>query len=287
MYTLIVNPISGGGKALATLPKAEAELKARGIEYRVLYTELPITKELFASVPCGHDDTVIIIGGDGTIFDALNSLSEHDMVIMYVPCGTGNDFVKTLHLPSDPIKALRLQLDGKPRPIDFVKANEMCFMNVCGTGFDVEVLKKLGAFRKKFTGLKAYLMALIQALKEYKPISCEISVDGGKYERKKLCIVSIGNGKYFGGGMKAVPDAEPFDGLLDVVEVAPVKRWQVIFMLPKFISGRHTKLKFAKTYKCRSFDIRGSELTIQMDGELRKMSKLSLSVISNKLRFSM
>lgn len=287
MFTFIVNPTSGGRKAERILPHLEAILRKRSITYEKIETPYPTEASMLAHVPCGKDDTVCVVGGDGTVLNILNVLPSYDMVFIVVPCGTGNDFVKTLDLPVDPIEAFELQLNGQPTHIDFMKANDRHFINIAGIGFDVNVLKRLDEFKIKFTGLKAYIKAVVQAIKDYKPVKLRVSVDGGPFTEKMLTIIMAGNGKYLGGGMKAVPEANPFDSLIDVVEIKPVNKLQLILFLPKFIKGKHVDMPLTNHYRCRSISIEAEHLEYELDGEILSADKLDISLIHEKLRYSL
>lgn len=285
MFTIIVNPTSGGRKAQRILPHIEAILRKRAITYQKIETTYPTERSMLSHVPCGINDTVCVVGGDGTVLNILNVLPALDMVFICVPCGTGNDFVKTLKLPEDPVEAFKQQLDGIPTHIDYMTAGDTNCINIAGVGFDVEVLKRLEEFKIKFTGLKAYIKAVVQAIKFYKPVKFEVSVDDGPFEEKSCTTFMVGNGKYLGGGMMAVPDANPFDGILDIVEIKPVNKLQLILFLPKFIKGKHIQLPLAIRKRCRKVVLRAKELEYQLDGEIRITEKLTINVIHEKMRY--
>lgn len=280
MYTLLVNPISGNGKAIRAIEEIQKIMQEYGYDSRIEQTLEPgdATRIAREAVARG-DEGIVIVGGDGTIFETLNGVVGSELTLIYAPCGTGNDFVKCMGLPVKFAAALRRQLAASRRKIDYGTVNETPFMNVCGTGFDVEVLRKLAGYRERFQGLKAYLMALKDALREYRPFHCEISVDGGAFIKKTLCILSVGNGNFFGGGMKAVPNANPSDGLLDLVEVKAIKKWLIPFLLPLFISGKHTLLRITSSQRCKRVCIRAKNMIFQMDGEMRKMDEADVRVV--------
>ncbi len=286
MFTIIYNPSAGKKNITSLLGKVCTELDSRHIEYAVLNIMENPEMELYESVPSGSGDTVCVLGGDGTVLHTFNRLTGDSFRLIIVPCGTGNDFIKTLGLPKDPVKAFLMQLDGTAQNIDYLLANDRRFMNVMGAGFDVNVLCKLNAFKHKFSGLKAYLMAVIQATKEYSPVEFEISADDGDVIKKQLSIISVGNGKYIGGGMKAVPSAVPDDGLIDVVEVRAIKRWQLIFLLPLFVAGLHIKCGLGKTYSCRSIKLKSANMTYQLDGEVFSGESVEIKLVSGKLKAS-
>ena len=285
MFTVVYNPASGNGRGEKLLPKVIEELERRKIDYSVVRTVRHADKDYYKDVPCSCEDTVCVVGGDGTVNGVLSRLSQRHMRLIVVPCGTGNDFIKCVKLPKDPIEALRRQLDGEIRPLDYASLGGECFLNVFGIGFDVEVLKKLDRFKEKYSGLKAYLRALVSTIREYRPTECEISVDGRSFEHKSVSILSVGNGQFIGGGMKAVPSANPFDGLLNVVEVKPIKRRHLLLLLPTFVLGLHVKLGLGKTYTCKRLVIKGSNLGFQIDGEIRSADTIEISVVQGELSF--
>ena len=285
MFTLIYNPVSGNGKVQKLLPQVTKELNARKITFKTLETTDSPSPEYYAVVPCSKSDTVCIAGGDGTVLEVLNYLPKKDARLIIVPCGTGNDFVKCVRLPKNPIKALIKQLDSDYSFIDYAYANDECFLNVFGIGFDVEVLKELYSYKSKYVGLRAYLKALVKAIGEYKPTTCLVSVDDDEPVQKTVSILSVGNGQYIGGGMKAVPYASPSDGYFDVVEVKPVKKSHLLMLLPAFVFGLHIKVGLGKTYRCKRIVLCGKGLSYQIDGEVRSADRIEIKIVEKQLQF--
>ena len=142
MYAVIVNPAAGNGAALSRLKEVEAALSSRGLKYLV---ERAQTSEDASSAArywfSQPIEGIVAVGGDGTIFDVINGFEASDVPLIFVSCGTGNDFVRSLGLPSDSIEALRVHLDAPLRRIDVGAMNGIRFLNVSGTGFDVDVLR--------------------------------------------------------------------------------------------------------------------------------------------------
>ena len=221
---------------------------------------------------------VIAVGGDGTLFRVVNGLAHSDTPLIFAACGTGNDFVRSLKLPKDPIEALKCQLDTPVSRIDIGKVNDTYFLNVSGTGFDVEVLRQTEKFKSKYTGLGAYLRGLFAAIKHFKPMTAMVSIDGAPEERLDFTILSNGNGRYFGGGMKAVPQAEVNDGLFDLVAVRPVKKSTIFMLVFIFVAGLHVKVGLGKLYRCKRFTLRRPDTTINIDGELYNMDKAEYEI---------
>ena len=270
LHTIIVNPTSGRGLAIQKLPELEKMLQTRNIEYRLIHAQTPeeATQAAQDAVQA-NADAIIALGGDGTFFRVINGMAGSDVPLLFGSCGTGNDFVRSLNLPRDPLEALRVQLDAPVSRIDVGRMNEYCFLNVSGTGFDVDVLRKAEKHKKKHSGLRAYLYGLYDAIKSYKPLTAMVSIDGEQEEPMSFAIVSIGNGRYFGGGMKAVPHAEVSDGLFDVVMVKPVRKFAILPLIAFYIAGKHIDLKLASLRRCRRIVLKCEGMTLNLDGELR------------------
>lgn len=270
LHILIVNPTSGRGTALRRLPEIEDVLRRKGIEYRIMHAETPEDATRYAqSAQEQGGNAVIVVGGDGTIFRVINGMVHSDLPLLFVSCGTGNDFVRSLKLPNDPVEALKLQLESPVSRIDVGKMNDLYFVNVAGTGFDVDVLRFAERHKQKHAGLRAYLFGLYDALKTYRPTTAMVSFDGGPEEKASFAIISIGNGRYFGGGMKAVPHAKVTDGLFDVVIVKPVRKFAILPLIALYIAGKHLDIKLASLKRCKSISLRCEGMTLNLDGELR------------------
>ena len=284
LYTLIVNPESGQGAALANLSKITSILNERGLEYRVCKALHPQDATAYAREACADNaDGVIAIGGDGTLFQIVNGMDSREVPMIFIPCGTGNDFIKSLRLPSDPCEALKRQLDAPISHIDVGQMNNIRFLNVSGTGFDVDVLRFVEKHKRKYKGLSAYLFALYDALKTYRPTTAMVSVDDGPDEKLCFAILSIGNGRFIGGGMKAVPYAEVADGLFDVVIVKPVRKFMILPLIALYIAGKHISIKLAVVKRCKRLTIRCKGMTVNLDGELRDTDSACFELLSSAL----
>ena len=141
----------------------------------------------------------------------------------------------------DPLEAFERQLAGTPVQIDCGRVNGRGFLNVSGSGFDVDVLQKTEELKKVYAGEKAYHKAVISVLGRYKAFEAELSVDGKPATHEACTIIEIANGQYIGGGMRVAPEAEMNDGMFDVVVVRKVPRLCIPFLLPLFMLGWHTK----------------------------------------------
>ena len=269
MYVFIINPTAGSGRAERELPRLQKVLEQRGLSSRVCATAqggdaASLAAEVAKTAPTG----VIAVGGDGTISEIAGGLRQTGVPLIFAACGTGNDFVRTARLPKDIVKALEVQLDTPPRKIDMGLMNDRCFLNVAGTGLDVDVLVEAEQYKENASGIKPYLKGVAAAINRYRPITAELSWDGSAPREELFTILSIGNGQYFGGGMRPVPDALLDDGLFDVVMARPVRKWQIPFLMALFIPGLHAKTALVKRMRVREVRIRRPGMVVNLDGEL-------------------
>lgn len=287
LYHLIVNPVAGNGRSLKACVLVEKELKRRDLPYRILRTERPGHATAIArDIATGESEArLIILGGDGTFNEAANGLAGTDAILYFVSCGTGNDFVKTLKLPKDPVKALALQLDASPRAIDAGYINDRLFLNVSGTGFDIEVLRQTQRFRARFKGLTAYLLGLFAALSRFTPVEATVTT-GGHTFKARMTIFEVANGRYYGGGMLVAPDANPSDGLFDVVYVDAVDRRHILKLLPLFVNGKFISLPITHTLRAEEVVIESPGMTVNLDGELLRTDRAHYRILPGGLRIS-
>ncbi len=285
MFVVIMNPTAGGGRGEAVCKDVCELLKQRSIPYRVENTESTgHATELAAKAARTGCSAIVAIGGDGTLCEIAAGLAEKAAPLYFVPCGTGNDFVRMLHLPADPVEALRAQLDGEEVRLDIATVNGKGFMNVAGSGFDVDVLRETIRFKHVGKGLTPYLLGLVSALKQFHAFKAELTLDTGEVLKEAFTIISIANGRFFGGGMKVAPLAEVTDGLLDVMIIRGLPKFAVPFLLPLFIFGIHAKLPFiCRIRRCRQVKLAAPGMTFNMDGELHQMDEADVRILPGHL----
>ncbi len=284
MLTFIVNPTAGSGYATQVESQLRAKLQSKGVEARIVHTEHPghatvLAKEASAQPDCTG---VISVGGDGTAFEVACGLMHSGTPLGIIPAGTGNDFIKTVSLPKDPMAALDVILTGKARPVDVGALNDRLFLNVCGTGFDVTVLDYTLAAKKYVRGILPYLIGLVRAIRHYEPVHLRFTADGETQERDVL-ICSVANGRYFGGGIPICPDAKPDDGLFDLVVVENKPRWMIPFYLPSLLMGRVLKFPFTTHKRVTEVRIEARGMRFNADGEVSNMDEARIRVLPGEL----
>lgn len=281
MFRIIINPKAGAGRALQVLESIKNVLRERNIQFDIRETAYRMhAKELAITAVAEGISGIIAIGGDGTMFEVANGLDGSSVTLYIVSCGTGNDFIKTLGLPKDPVEALKLQLDSPVKDVDMGKASVFRFLNVAGAGFDVEVLRQTEQFKQRYHGIIPYMLGVIKAIRHYKPFSGELRIDSQAIHGE-FTLVVIANGQYYGGGMRVARKADPYDGLFDVIYIPKLPKWKICLLLPFFMSGVYDVFPVAHRVRTNTAELESKEITINMDGELRTMDNVMFENLHN------
>ena len=170
MYFFILNPCAGNGRSVKIMQRVVKILEQKKIAFQVIETEYPGHATLIAqeAIRNGYN-SIIAVGGDGTVLEVANGMIGESATMGIIPAGTGNDFIKTVGIPNDPEIAAEILLRNKHKQVDIGLADDKrYFLNISGTGFDVEVLKNTEKFKHFMTGLAAYYAAVMMAVFGYK-----------------------------------------------------------------------------------------------------------------------
>ncbi|MGI5877821.1 MAG: diacylglycerol/lipid kinase family protein [Christensenellales bacterium] len=267
MICFIVNSIAGKGKALRIIERIARRLSRDKVPHDIRYTAFPghattLTRE---AITDGYT-TIVAVGGDGSVGEVATGLRDTGAALGVIPGGSGNDYCRALGIPADPMRALDVVLAGRRRMADALSVNDRLFMNIANIGFGNAVAIQAERFKK--LGRLAYLVAVFFTVSRFRGVPVRFTLDGQPFEQPIL-LMDIGCGTHLGGGMKALPCADPFDGMLDVCFVDNVSPSTIIRLLPLYISGKHEKLPIAHFHRCRSVTLEYPEgpVTVGADGE--------------------
>ncbi len=270
MYYIIFNPTAGAGRSHKALETVEQILKERNKEYTVSNTEYRshATELARGAVGKGYEG-IISVGGDGTLLEVAQGLQDTGEILGVIPAGTGNDFREAIGVPGDAAEALEIILAGHSLRVDTGLINgTKSFLNVAGTGFDVEVVRNMNKVRKAFTGGLAYFLGIVMSIIGYKNKKLHITADGRKLEREVL-LIAVANGKCFGGGLKISPDSNIADGLFNIVILNKVAKPRILIELPKLKKGQLDKISVAEQFTCKEITIECDEKQyFNLDGEI-------------------
>ena len=233
----LVNPSSGGGKGAKSLPRIRELAAAAGSDVWLSKDAEDLTRLAKKAVGEGVE-RLLVAGGDGTFHQVEQGLAGTGCAMGLVPLGRGNDLARTLQVPEAVEEAVEFALHEPIASIDVGRVGSFCFAGYCGVGFDSEVAAYLHSGSRVFKGPMAYPVGVMRNLLFYRSPKVRVEHDGGVIEGSRL-FVSIVNCRRFGGGMIIAPDASLTDGLLDLVAVDDISRFELLQLFPKVYKGAH------------------------------------------------
>jgi YegS/Rv2252/BmrU family lipid kinase len=279
---LLVNPSSGGGRALKLLPRVEAVLDERRVPFRVVRTkslEHGVAKALVA-VEAG--ELPVVVSGDGMIGAIGGAMAGGDTPLGIVPVGRGNDLARVLGIPTGPEDAIEIVLAGHTRTIDVGEANGRPFLGIASLGFDSDANRIANASR--LGGNLVYAYAALRALLDWKPARFTIAI-GDQRTRVEGYSVVVANNSAYGGGMFVAPDADLEDGEFDVVTIGKVGKLRFLGNLPKVFKGTHVHNDEVQVVRASRLSLSASRpFAVYADGEHLTDLPADLRVIPHALR---
>lgn len=218
--------------------------------------------------------TVVAGGGDGTLHEVVNGLlpDPGETVCGLLPLGTGNDFARTLGLPSDLEEWLEILDAGRTRAIDVMElelpAGRRFVVNCLVGGAIDRVDEKLTAEVKRRWGPLAYLRATAETLPELESFAVEVAFDDGEPLERRVHSVVAANGRTVAGGVPVAPEADPADGVMDCLLVEAVQGAEIVALAGKVLLGKHLDDEHVLCRRARSFSlVSRPAMAFHADGE--------------------
>lgn len=273
MIVLIVNPAAGNGRSKKVAAAAKALLEQKNLPHRMLETTAPGAATALAAEAAKEltaEDLILSIGGDGTFLELLQGVLGSEVPIAALPAGTGNDFLKSLHVPAEPMAALEHILDSEVRRIDIGTVNGKLFANECGAGFDVAVLDYATPAKKYVRGILPYFWGLLRAIFGYHSIPMTVEADGETVFDGDCLVFSVANGQYIGGGIHISPEADPQSGKLELIVMQSCSRPRMCSYVPGLMQGKILQFKDTVVH-CRAdrISVRTPKgFRVNVDGEI-------------------
>ena len=271
----IVNPIAGSGKGQKLISAIEERMEKESIEYEIAISHKPKDSIDIAYENADKYSVLVAVGGDGTINEVAKGISlKGEGCLGMIAGGTGNDLIKGLGLPTDINESLDVILRGNKGKIDIGRVNDGYFINIGSVGIDAEVIVNHNKIKKKVKGKLVYYLSVLYSLAKFKKKKMKIILENETIE-EDMILVAVGNGKYYGGGFKILPDATKDDGYLDICLVYGLSKLKTSLIFPTVLFGKHTKyVDNVKILKSKVVEIQAEEeLYINIDGEILGKSK--------------
>ena len=285
---VILNPASGSIKDPDALMRQLARLEPADI---LVTSDKGDAQRLAGQVVQEGCDYVIAAGGDGTLNEIINGVARHAAAIRVglLPLGTGNDFARCLKLPSGVEENLHILRAGKTRLIDLVRVRSdtvRYFINVSAGGFSGLVDEKLTPEIKHIWGPLAYVRSAAAALPELHAYETHIRFDDEEELSLDLYNIIVANGTFVAGGLPVAPEADPSDGLLDVILIRKRPVAEMALLAAQIVLGNHLGARAITFRRTTKVTVRSRPgMWFNADGELVGNEPAAFEIIPRALQF--
>lgn len=279
----VVNPIAGGGYAGEIYRSVLKEFEKFELEFHLTSGPGNATELARNAIDNGFTH-ILCVGGDGTLNEIVQAIAKSPIILVPISAGTGSDFVKSTKLRDIP-SVLEAMNNNTSRSIDLGKITRngeaRYFLNILEVGFGAQVMKRVNSRKKSHDG-RSFTSAVIASVPSYKPYEVRIIHENGS-DAMKVAEIIIANGRYFGGGMLAAPNAELDDGSLDVHIVKGAGKIQLLTKLRKLKDGSHVNDPVVSSMRSSRLKIEG-DAPIEIDGENFGELPIEVEVEKNAIR---
>jgi diacylglycerol kinase (ATP) len=291
----LVNPASDNGATGKRWPEIAHLAAERGLTGDSFLSERPgHLVDLAREAAKGGARTLVAVGGDGTVNEIVNGIAGIDGVeLAIVHRGTGGDFVRTFGIPRKLEAALDVARSGRTGEVDLGHATLRTwagregvtwFANIASAGMSGAVAKRVNETGKALGGKLSYAWSTLAVFARWR--NAQVTVTVGDEERSgAMYDVVVANGRYFGGGMKICPEAEPADGLFDVLLIGDVTKSDLVLTLPKIYRGTHLPHPKAELLRGPKVTVDAQiPLPVELDGEQPGTTPASFEIVPRALR---
>jgi len=297
----IVNPVAGGGKGLTDWPLISKLLRDHKIAFDFVFSEKKYHAiELAVEAVSSGYRRIIVVGGDGTIHEAVNGVMiqqqvpSTEVLLAVIAVGTGNDWIRMFGIPRRYTDSIRAIAEGHSflqdiARVAYSKSNfpQTRYMaNVAGLGFDASVNRYYN--RLKDAGKRGkwlYIWGMFRVILGYKSTRMKVVIDDQEVIDAPVFSSTIGIGKYNGGGMMQMPQAVADDGLLDVTLIRKMSKLRVLFNAMNLYNGRIYRIPKVSHHRGRHIRVESfPESAIEVDGEALGYSPFEFEITDRAVR---
>ncbi len=290
-----MNPAAAGGTTGKRWPEIAHRSAQRGLDGDALISERPgQLTALAADAVAGGATRLVVVGGDGSVNEVVNGIADaHGVELAVIPRGTGWDFVRTFDIPRDLDAAVDVALTGSVREIDLGAVTyrtwggedaRSVFANVASAGISGAIAQRANESSKALGGKVSYYWATLAVFVGWQTGEMRVTVDGESRNGKMIDAV-VCNGRYLGGGMMMCPEAEPDDGVFDVLLIGDVTKRDLLLVLPKTYKGNHLPHPRLELLRGKVVTVESAEpLPIELDGEQPGTTPARFEVLPRALR---
>jgi YegS/Rv2252/BmrU family lipid kinase len=294
----VVNPASANGSTRRRWPEIAHQAAEAGLVGPALLSEGPGQIADLARRACEDGARLVVaVGGDGTVNEAVNGLMavdpERRAELATIPRGTGKDFARSFGIPTAVAKALAIARDGATRTADAGRATfvewdgspaESYFANFAGAGISGAVAARANTSSKALGGKVAFFRATTSVFMRWQNTDYEVRIDGARRSGRMLEVIAA-IGHQLAGGMRLAPEADPADGLFDIVLIGDATKLDFVRTLPRIYRGTYLPHPRAEVVRGRRLQIEtATPLPIALDGEQPGTTPAVFEIVPGALR---
>ena len=290
-HLFVINPAAGSRdrtKLYSNLIREACNKK--GIDCRIKISAAPGDCQKIAreAAETGEDYKIYACGGDGTLNEVVAGAAGYpNVAVTVVSAGSGNDFTKLFSEP-EAFRDVERLLDSEEVTFDLIRCNDDISLNICSVGLDARIGTDVANYKRLplLSGFRAYVVSAIVNTIRGVSEHYVVEVNGETVDAEQTLICAC-NGRFYGGGFNPVPDADPTDGMLDVLLVKKVSRLKVLQVIGKYKDGKYAKYpELIRHFRTDKVKITCDKPTsINLDGELRTAQVVEMSLAKEKIRF--
>ncbi len=269
----IVNPISGNGKSIEIANEIKEVLDRDNEDYEMYYTTSPKEAISIASrFNSAAPHIIYSVGGDGTLFEVVNGISNSNNILGIIPSGTGNDFIKSLNS------------DEEITYVDLGRMNEYRFINIASVGIDCEIANNQNQMKKySIPKTLRYKASILYTLSHFQSPYIKANINDQEFARN-ITILAICNGKYYGGGFAIAPNAKYDDGQFDIYLADYVEKFKIPGLLLKLVRGKHETSPYVHKFYSNKVVIHSDyNLNCNLDGEIFSLKDMEFSLENKQM----
>ncbi len=290
-HLFIINPAAGSfNRTVSYCEKIHALCRKRKLDYQVRVSTQPGECREFArqAAETGEEYRIYSCGGDGTLNEVVTGCAGYpNVAITTYSAGSGNDFTKLFSDP-DAFRNLEKLMDVEEETFDLIRCNNALSLNICSVGLDARIGTDVANYKRipLLSGFRAYAASTVVNVARGIAEHYVVDIEGERIDGRQT-MICVCNGRYYGGGFNPVPEADPTDGLLDVLIVKEVTRMQVPAVVGKYKAGQYAQLPhLVRHFKTRALTITCDMPTaVNVDGELLMARTVNMSIADEKIRF--
>ena len=294
-HVFIINPSAGKSDSRRRIyAMAEALRERHGLDVECMLTASAghATALAHSLAESGGEVRLYACGGDGTANEVANGIAGYANAAMTcIPVGTGNDFLKNFGADYEKFLDAENLWDGAAQPLDLIDCNGRCCLTIACSGVDARIGESVHKFSAypHMSGRGSYLVSVaVNGVFGRIGRRWTVWLDEEKIE-DEFALVSVCNGRYYGGGSTPVPEARMNDGVLHTVLVRNVGKLRFARLFPTYSAGNYKELprelvrvSTAKVVRIHSDD---GDITTCLDGESLHGRGVTLRLSEKKLSF--